>query len=712
MIPREVVKQLMMNPESIHSMARPQAILAQAPVRLLARMLKKQPALAEQFQEFHREDIVEIYLRSGRPNFWAFKQSLPEFIPKMIEYYPNEIVGLQTHQYTPELLKTAIAGLNAQDHEGSLVQRLGRDDKTVAQNIMIRMGYQAMYNIDREAARVLIEADPQAFYELTLGWNTWHQFRQHGGVPEELKKIWEEETGAEWLPIADPEEPPQWNPHGNVRYQQDLEARDEERMPPRDVKKGKLLKKGYSVRGRRGKRYGKIPGTLLGKGEPFTLSIASLEPDLVGEVQQLPAEMYQLMDLHGLGRRADLKRFIGWIGGTITDDALWVHEAQSDLMQRTWQFQTTAAWSARTNQKMEDTRQDLLDTRQELRALKLQYQSLPASARFKLVERIGQLEKDLIANQNELKKYPRFHEAHAEHRSKIENLHAKWIEAFYHIAIWYAKEMKKPTLYIATSKRVAAAWSRLPGDETTVYTRAYDGIAKKLGAELVMAPEQEKSSATPGYHFDLDTETVNVGPAPGEQKEEWWKLDISAFVPKEDISRIAYLISEYSDVLLEGMDANLLKRALENAGYDNIRIVKAPDEEQEYQRVDIMAGTSQNDKFYQIGDPNFDVSDDRIDHILNAIGHGELRELNPDEIDGMAELEDDATLLIIATKQVGDRWIGVSLVSLDDPRYQFDTPSYRVQEDEPDEAFIQLMSQQELEDMFSSPSWGEDAEAH
>jgi hypothetical protein len=692
MIPRATAKHLMNNPESIHGMANAEEILKQAPARLLARMLKKQPALAEQYQEFHREDVVDIVLRSGRVNIWGLKRSLPEFMPKIIEYYPNEITGVLPNLVTPELLKTALDGLNSQNQEGSLAARLARDGQTVAENVMRRMGYSTVYHLDPEAARVLIKAAPAAFQELAQGWNTWHQFRMHGGVPEELIQVWEEETGEEWTPIPDPEEPQHYAQQGG--YVPPTPG-EEELMPPKDVKKGKFLKKGYSVRGRRGDRFGSIPGRILGKGEPFTLSIASLEPDLVGEVQQLPAEMYQLMDLHGLGRRADLKRFIGWIGGTITDDAMWVHEAQSDLMQRTWQFQTTEAWSARVNQKMEDTRQDLLNTRQELRALKLQYQSLPAAERFKLVERIHQLEKDLITSRNELNKYPRFHEEHAEHRSKIENLHAKWIEAFYHIAIWYAKELKKPTLYIATSKRVAGAWGRDAGDETTVYTRAYDGIAKKLGAKLVKAAS-EKPRRT-----GLDQPS----------KEDWWELDISAFVPKEDISRIAYLISEYSDVLLEGMDANLLKRALENAGYSNIRIIKAPDEDQEYQRVDIMAGTSENDKFYQIGDPNFDVSDDRIDHILNAIGHGELRELTPDETEGMAELEDDATLLIIATKQVGDRWIGVSLVSLDDPRYQFNTPSYRVEEDEPNEALIQAMSRQELEDMFSSPSWGEDSEA-
>jgi hypothetical protein len=696
MIPREIAKQLMDNPESIHSMADPEKILAQTPVRLLARMLKHQPALAEQYQVFHREDVVDLFLRSSRVNTWALKRSLPEHIPLMIKYYPSELPTIEAEYITPELIKIALEGMDAFVGDPVRFPMGIREDETVASYFLSRLGWRTVYQMSPEAVRVLIEADPKAFGESAVNWNSWHQFRQHGGVPEELIQVWEEVTGEEWVPIADPEEPPQGGDVGAL-YPPPSE---EEMLPSKDVKKGKFLKKGYSVRGVRGKRRGKIPGILLGKGEPFTLSIASLEPDLVGEVQQLPAEMYQLMDLHGLGRRADLKRFIGWIGGTITDDAMWVHEAQSDLMQRTWQFQTTEAWNTRINQKIEDSRQDLLSTRQELRALKLQYQSLPASERFKLVERIHQLEKDLINNRNELNKYPNFHEQHAEHRSKIENLHAKWIEAFYHIAIWYAKKLNKPTLYIATSKRVAGAWSRDPGDESTVYTRAYDGIAQKLGAQLVKAAVGGERTTGRGSK-----------PPEAELQDDWWKLDISAFTPKEDISRIAYLISEYNDVLLEGMDANLLKRALENAGYGNIRIIKTPDEEQEYQRVDIMAGTSENDKFYQLGDPNFDVSDDRIDHILNAIGHGELRELTPDEVEGMAELEDDATLLIIATKQVGDRWIGVSLVSLDDPRHQFDTPSYRVEEDEPNEALIQMMSRQELEDMFSSPSWGEDAEA-
>jgi hypothetical protein len=676
MISREIVKTLLNNPEAIHSMGNPERILKKLSARVKARMVKRQPALVTQYEALQDEEFIRHIAKRD-----SIVRELVEQLPTnlqeiIIAEHPTLIARLSPGQITPEIARLAI-----ESYERSF------------ESLLRLMGPGMIWRLTPEAALVFAQAGPEALRNYAETYNAQWIVDQHGEFPEHLIAAWENVTGTEWQDLPAPQAQVARTMAPDKPGEQDL-------LPSKDVKKGAFLKKGYSVRGARGQKYGKIPGRLLRGGEPFKLSIASLEPDLVGEVQQLPPEMYQLMDLHGLGRRADLKRFIGWIGGTITDDAMWVHEAQSDLMQRTWMFQKGDTWQANQNKKIEAARADLIRTRQELRTLKQQYQSLPAAERFRAVERIGELEQEFKQAQIKAKQRPRFHEQHAEYRSKIENLHAKWIEAFYHVAIWYAKHLKKNTLYIATSKDVAGAWGRQSGDETTIYTRAYDGIAKKLGAKLI-TPEPEED------------DDKKKGMFSGVGGKQWWKLDISKFTPKEDISRIAALISEDAGLLLEGMDVDTLRRALTNAGYSNINIIKAPDDETtEFQRIDMMAGTNDDQgKSYQLGDSQFDVTDDRLDHLLNTIGHGELRELTPDEVEGIAELEEDASLMIVAAKQVEGRWVGISLVSLDDPRFQFDIPTYRADENETDEALMNIMSQQELEDWFSAPSWGEDSEA-
>lgn len=461
----------------------------------------------------------------------------------------------------------------------------------------------------------------------------------------------------------------------------------DELLSSKDVPKSSLLKHGYSVRGFQGDRFGRIPGVLLSSdGTPFVLSIGGIETDLHKEIKQLPEEMFELMDMHGLGLRADLKRFIGWIGGRYTKDAMFISETQSDLMQRTWQFQTLENWKDRAQKDMQKSQRELRSLRSELRKFKREYQTAPARRRFELAELISNnVAKYQDANER-LNRYmgdSRFglHIKFAEYKSKIENIHKKWIEAFYHIAIWYAKHLKIETLFIAKSEKVARAWGRSAGDEDTIYSRAYDGIAQKLGAS---------------------------------DEGNWWKLDISDFTPMENVARLANLISEdcHSSVILEGMSKDDIVNALRRNGYDHIEIVKAPEDE-EYSRVDMTAGVSNNDQLYQLGLAQFDVNGDELDYNLSSIvNQTDTRLLSQDEIDGIEQLKIDSTIFIEAVKQNDEgQWVGVAIYSLDDPRFQFDVPQYRVEEDEPDESYIDAMSKDELEDLFSSPAYGEDPEA-
>ncbi len=249
------------------------------------------------------------------------------------------------------------------------------------------------------------------------------------------------------------------------------------------VDKSKFFKHGYEV----SYAFQKIPGRIVQPGSYFTLLINSLEPDVE---KAIPKALYSLFDLHGLGKENQLSKFIGWIGGAITSDAIWVQEVQSDLLQRTWQLQSKEKFLEKKNKQLEKKKELLNQLKGELSKLLNYYKYPPLSKAYGLDEKIELLKQEQeklkaeienVEKNEALKFYPEY----TQFKSKLENLYLKWIEAFYHIVIWYAKKLDKNKIYIIPSEIVAELWRRDVGGEGSVYYRAYDGIAKKLGAKLV-----------------------------------------------------------------------------------------------------------------------------------------------------------------------------------------------------------------------------------
>ncbi len=270
----------------------------------------------------------------------------------------------------------------------------------------------------------------------------------------------------------------------------------------RQINKSKFFKYGYKV------KYlpDAAPGELIKEGELFTLLISSLEPDVE---KAIPKELYSLFDLHSLSNENKLDKFIGWIGGTITDDAVWIQEIQSDLLQRTWQLQSKEKFIEKKNKQLEKKKELLNQLQDELNRLLDYYQYPPLSKAYGLEEKIELLKQEQEKLKKEIKNAKEnevleFYPEYAKFKSKLENLYLKWIEAFYHIVIWYAKKFNKDKLYIISSDDIAELWDRDVGGEGSVYYRAYDGIAKKLGAKLV---------------------TIDY--------RKWWLLELDSFTPME-----------------------------------------------------------------------------------------------------------------------------------------------------------------------------------
>ncbi len=266
--------------------------------------------------------------------------------------------------------------------------------------------------------------------------------------------------------------------------------------------KSKFFKHGYEV------IYNprKIPGEIIKEGRDFILIIGSLEPNVE---KAIPRALYSLMDLHGLGFKNRIDKFIGWIGGTITDDAVWVQETQSDLLQRTWQLQSKEKFLEKKNKQLEKKKELLNQLQDELNKLLNYYQYPPLNKAYGLDEKIEHLKQEQERLKEEIENVEEneeliFYPEYAQFKSKLENLYLKWIEAFYHIVIWYTKKLSKSKLYIIPSETIAEIWDIEFVNEGSVYYRAYDGVAKKLGAKLITIDD-----------------------------EKWWLLELDSFTPME-----------------------------------------------------------------------------------------------------------------------------------------------------------------------------------
>lgn len=152
-----------------------------------------------------------------------------------------------------------------------------------------------------------------------------------------------------------------------------------------------------------------------------------------------------------------------------------------------------------------------------------------------------------------------------------------------------------------------------------------------------------------------------------------------------------------SKILSESIGPDDITKILTELGYSNIEF-KVPSDE-DFQRIDVFGGAFLNDKLYQLGEPMTDIPEEKLRQAIARIEAGGLKELTDEDMEEMEELENDAYLFVIASKQVGNKFVGITLMSLDDPNMQFDLPNWQG-DDEGDAPSVD-----DLESMFNAPAF-------
>lgn len=277
----------------------------------------------------------------------------------------------------------------------------------------------------------------------------------------------------------------------------------------------------------------RIPGKTISKGDPFTLAIHVKNTDI-------PQEIFSALNLHHVGGRAE--RFIGWIGGTINhqEKAMYINEVQSDLMQRTIEMTNQERFNEKIAKSIVDTKSDLMQARRELATLKRSYGTI--TNKFRLIELIQDKTKeveDLLKKSNHIYKLSDY----SNYKSKVENSFKKWILAFYHSAFNRARQLNLSDIYIISSDKIISLWGQIRNkdniDGNSLYVRAYDSVAKQIGATLVDQPtsdmEQDiadgKWTANDWWHIRLNdipfSESVRRPQVSGNKYSNMADLDIA-----------------------------------------------------------------------------------------------------------------------------------------------------------------------------------------
>ena len=229
----------------------------------------------------------------------------------------------------------------------------------------------------------------------------------------------------------------------------------------------------------------KIPGKTISTGDPFTLAIHVKNTNI-------PQEIFSALDLHRVGEQA--KYFIGWIGGTIShqEKAMYINEVQSDMMQRTIEMTNQERFNEKIAKSIVDTKSDLGQARRELAKLKLASDNQSAygtiTNKYRLIELIQDKTKEvdgLIKKSKQIYKLSDY----SNYKSKVENSFKKWILAFYHSAFNRARELNLSDIYIISSDRIISLWpanirNKDNIDGNSLYVRAYDSVARQIGATL------------------------------------------------------------------------------------------------------------------------------------------------------------------------------------------------------------------------------------
>lgn len=374
-----------------------------------------------------------------------------------------------------------------------------------------------------------------------------------------------------------------------------------------------------------------VPGKVVSPGKNFLLKIHAKN---VG----FPEEIFSRMDLHS--QRMTLHPyFIGWIGGTIDGNSMYVNEVQSDLMQRTLELTNQETYNAKMKEMIEKSRGELNDTMRELAYLKQRRSFVSASERFRLVELIQQKQAEIEKlNKNSKRVFALSN--YSQYKSKIENTFKQWINAFYHTAFNYARKLGISDIYIISSAKIGDLWGKQSKveDEASVYARAYDNVANSLSGKL---------------------------------DGDWWhiKLDDIPFREHIDVLCLASLISE--DVISEGVDADIIARWMEHAGIDIHNV--SGDQTSDFERLDLVITKMKPDGEAVIVKELHSITPDELHRVLSFIERGELDEpepvdASPEDVD---EFMNDAKLAVIASKIIDGVPYGIAVYSMDDPNNQF-----------------------------------------
>ena len=229
-------------------------------------------------------------------------------------------------------------------------------------------------------------------------------------------------------------------------------------------------------------------------GKPFTLFIHYDE-------NKFPESIFSGMNLHAKILPELKEGFLGWIGGYIDTDTscMYVTEIQSDLMQRTWDMLDEFTSKYRAKQELKAAATKLKELRRDLARLP-QKTWAPASAKFDLIQQIQSVSETIPRIKERITRVPRLSE-YSGHKSKLENIFKRWIDVFYGEVQDFARKNNISRLRILPTSRVYS--SGAPKTEDTIYYRAYDAIAEKLG----------------GKKANYDTPPYGSG--------EWWEIPLN-----------------------------------------------------------------------------------------------------------------------------------------------------------------------------------------
>ena len=191
--------------------------------------------------------------------------------------------------------------------------------------------------------------------------------------------------------------------------------------------------------------------------------------------------------------------------------AVFVHEIQSDIMQRTYEFMTKEARFSLILSKPSSSFAQYEQVKKELEGLKQQYKKLdPQSSltgavlkkKLELEEKIGEVESKLEGllrqAQKDLDQYkhrPPGGGEWAKYKSKFVNYFSRWVDAFVNTAIEFSRKQEATFLCIVTAAAL--------GHAGELFKRAYDRAAKKYGFQ------------------------------PHPSKKEWWVAQVSKLQLRE-----------------------------------------------------------------------------------------------------------------------------------------------------------------------------------